>query len=219
MPARCDKVGPMEQNYWLGRWERGETGWHQDEAEPRLIEAFSDLGPTRVLVPLCGKSRDLAWLASRGHEVIGVELSERACRAFFEENKIPFSVTPEGRFTAYRGERITILNGNIFDLGPEELGEFGALYDRAALIALPPETRTRYAAHLLELIRKRGKKRDFRFLQIILYRSPEDREGPPFSVSEAEVKRFYGSDFEITQTSREQFPMGEEIVLRLSARE
>ena len=208
----------MDKKYWIGRWERGETGWHEPEVEPALVARFSRLKPTRVFVPLCGKSRDLTWLASQGHEVVGVEAAEQACRAYFDENKIPFEESRAGAFTLFRGGKVSIFNGDFFDLGPSELGEIGAVYDRGALIALPSDIRTRYAAHLAGLARG-----SFEFLQIALERIPPDSNGPPFSVSAQEIALLYGKEFEIALLSREKIDMGdkshtEESVYSLTAR-
>ena len=143
----------MKPEFWKDRWARGETGWHQDEVEPGLVAHLGGLAPTRVLVPLCGKSLDLAWLSSQGHEVIGIELSEIAVRAFFAEHALPVSESRRGAFTAFSSGTVTILLGDFFDLRPEDLGgTIGALYDRAALIALPAEMRARYARKITELV-------------------------------------------------------------------
>ncbi len=198
-------------DYWLGRWRSGDTGWHQDEVEPHLIEHFSGLAPTRVLVPLCGKSRDLRWLAEQGHEVLGVELSTQACEAFFAENGLTPETRAEARYVVREAPvgrgRIRLLQGDFFELDERHLNgpglEFGALYDRAALIALPPELRLRYAARLGQLIHACGAPRGFRFLQIALEREPEDAEGPPYSVSADELEALYGSEFSIALRSRD----------------
>jgi thiopurine S-methyltransferase len=193
----------MNPDFWIGRWERGEIGWHQSEVEPGLVAHLGKLAPTRVLVPLCGKSLDLAWLASQGHEVVGVELSEKGIRAFFEEQKIPFTESTRGQFKAFVAPRLTLLQGDIFDLTPDSLGgPLGAIYDRAALIALPSEVRARYAAHLIKLV-KGCWTRDFVQLQIVLERKPHDAGGPPHSVLESEVRSLYGNAYSIELLSRD----------------
>jgi thiopurine S-methyltransferase len=195
----------MDENFWKGRWERGETGWHQTEVEPRLMQGLGDLARTIVLVPLCGKSLDLAWLAKRGHEVVGVELSTMACEAFFRENGISFErVVDKDGTVRYRGGGITILNMNVFAVTAEQLpGPIGAVYDRAALIALPADLRRRYVDHLVELLRVRATPKT-RFLQIVLERTPGDEKGPPFSVSAAELEELYGATHVVRQLSRER---------------
>lgn len=193
---------PSSRDYWIGRWERGETGWHQAEAEPALRERFKDQPPSRVFVPLCGKSLDLKWLEERGHDVIGVELSELACRAFFQENGLEFRESSRGGFRVFSGGRITLFCGDFFALTPELLGPIGAVYDRAALIALPPELRASYASHLTGLIGDAAKAPSFRFLQILLERTPHDSNGPPFSVTGEELRALYGGKFRIELLSR-----------------
>lgn len=181
--------------YWKTRWAEGKTGWHQSDPEPGMVSFFSGLEKMRVLVPLCGKSKDLIWFLSQGHEVIGVELSQFACENFFKENQIPF----EQKDNKFIGPGITIFNQDFFATTFEQIGKIDAVYDRAALIALPPELRKRYASHLTSLVHKRAT----RFCQIILERVPHDSEGPPFSVTQEEIQALYGMNFSIQLISKE----------------
>lgn len=193
----------MEKSYWINRWQRGETAFHQTEVEPALIAHFSSLAPTTVLVPLCGKTLDLKWLASRGHQVYGIELSEMACTAFFDENQIAYNKTQIGKIPAYQGGNVTLVNGDFFAFDPNSIPEIGALYDRAALIALPPDVRVRYSQRITEIL-ERTRAKNPRFLQIVLERKPHDVKGPPFSVKPEEIQNLYGKNFEIEPVSREE---------------
>ena len=193
----------MNRDYWLGRWERGETGWHQTGTEPALVHWFGHRSRKRIFVPLCGKSLDLKWLLDQGHDVIGCELSTEAVNAFFNENGIEFESSKEGKFAVYRAHSITIYNGDVFDLEASHLGRLDAVYDRAALIALGPELRARYSRHLLKILAPSREHAEFEFLQVVLERSPPDRSGPPFSIPAAEVTQAYGEAFRIEPTSRE----------------
>lgn len=176
----------MLPDYWLERWREGRTGFHRDEVNPRLVEHHPRvLGPTiRVLVPLCGKSADLEWLAVHGHEVVGVELSELAAQAFFAER----GITPERReqtpFIELSHGAISILVGDFFAATPELTGYCDGVYDRAALIALPEELRARYTAHLPTLLAPKA-----RLLLVTL--DYDAAGGPPFCVSPAEVEQRY----------------------------
>jgi thiopurine S-methyltransferase len=185
----------MKKDYWLARWEREETGFHQDEINPYLRQYWQELHPahgSEVFVPLCGKSRDMLWLREQGHSVLGVEFSTMAVQAFFKENGyIPHHVTGE-KFDCYEAEGIRILCGDFFDLGKEDLAKASAVYDRASLVALPPEMRERYVSHLLSILPPA--------MQILLvtfdYPQPE-MEGPPFAVSPDEVEALYHKQVEI----------------------
>lgn len=164
-------------DFWIDRWATGQIGFHEGVPNAFLTRFWSSAGT--VLVPLCGKSADLAWLAERGCVVTGVELSPLACAAFFAERNLVPTVTPGVPFTRYEHGAITILQGDIFDLR----GAFDAVWDRAALIALPPEVRPRYAAHAQSLA-PRGLLVSFTYDQ-------SKRDGPPFSVPDDEVRSLY----------------------------
>lgn len=185
----------MDPVFWKKRWQECSTGWHSDQVNPNLKRYWNRLNlgrGTTVLVPLCGKSRDLAWLAVQGHTVVGVEISDIAVHDFFRD----LGVTPEtekiGAFTRYVHQNIRIWHGDFFDLEPGDLPRPDAVYDRAALIALPPDMRKTYAADLITL-----SKPHTQFLLLTFEYDQEEMTGPPFSVQASEVDQLYGEQFEI----------------------
>lgn len=179
----------MKNEFWLERWEREETGFHQDETNPYLCQYWQDLHAAHegeVFVPLCGKSRDMLWLREQGYRVLGVELSAIAVQAFFRENGlIPQRVTA-GKFDCYEADGIRILCGDFFDLCKDDLAQASSVYDRASLIALPPEMRERYARHLAGILPPATK------ILLITFDYPQpEMPGPPFAVSAGEVEALY----------------------------
>jgi thiopurine S-methyltransferase len=141
----------MHPGFWLSRWQEGRIGFHQDRPTPLMVEHWPTSGlaaGSKVFVPLCGKSRDMAWLAGQGLQVLGVELSARAVEAFFDEHDLRPDVrdTPHGRLYAAGG--IEIICGDAFALDAETLRDCNAVFDRAAIIALPRALRERYAHEL-----------------------------------------------------------------------
>jgi thiopurine S-methyltransferase len=181
----------MDREYWLNRWVENRTGFHLKGVNPLLERFWPRISPSpagRTLVPLCGKSEDLRWLAEQGHQVAGVDLSEIAANAFFSEQGIAFTESKEPPFTVFRGERITFHVGDLFDLTPDIGGRFDFLYDRAALIALPPAMRPVYARLLRSLLDVQG-----RGLLISLEYDTEKMDGPPFSVPEPEVRALFAA--------------------------
>lgn len=175
----------MNPEFWLRRWREGETGWHREHPHPALTRRWPELKvapASKVLVPLCGATPDLAWLSERGHDVTGVELSPLACARFFDDHGWVAQREPEGPFTAWRAEGVRILQGDIFDL--PKLGEaFSALYDRAATIALPPPLRSSYARSVATSLTPEASG-----LLITMHDPRRGDEGPPFSVN-AEAAR------------------------------
>jgi thiopurine S-methyltransferase len=173
---------------WLQRWESGNINFHRREVHPALLRHWRRRGGS-VLVPLCGKSLDLRWLAEHGHTVVGVELAERAIRDFFAEQQLTFE-RRDAELPAYvaRALPLTIYQGDYFAL---ESPRCDALYDRAALVALPPSERRAYAAHSDSLLRPGADR-----LLVTLEYDQALVDGPPFSVPAVEVLGYW-PDLEI----------------------
>ena len=176
----------MQSEDWLERWQQGRIGFHLATVNPRLVQHHQQaLGDTlRVLVPLCGKSVDLEWLVARGHEVVGIELSELAAQAFFAERGFSPERQERGGFIEYRHASLVILVGDFFAATPELTGYCDGAYDRAAMIALPDDLRAKYARHLQTLLAPKAKL----LLVTLVF---DAAGGPPFSVSPAEVNTAY----------------------------
>lgn len=185
----------MEKDYWQERWKQEETGFHQNEVNPYLRQYWQELHLARgsdVFVPLCGKSRDMLWLSEQGHSVLGVESSDIAVQAFFRENGYtPHHVARE-KFDCYNAGGIQILCGDFFDLSKHDLAKVSAVYDRASLIALPPEKRERYVRWLLNILPPATQ-----ILLITVDYDQQEMAGPPFSVSADEVEALYHGQFTI----------------------
>jgi thiopurine S-methyltransferase len=151
----------------------------------------------RVYVPLCGKSLDMAWLAGHGHRIVGSELSPIAVRDFFAERGLVPASTAAGSFVRHAAEPYEILEGDALSLTADVLGPVAAVYDRAALVALPPEMRATYVASLAGLLT-----RPSRALLIAFEYPQELKGGPPFSVDAAEIRRLFEPGFELRQLER-----------------
>ena len=196
----------MEPKFWQERWARNQIGFHLPEVNPYLQRHWPKLAlaeGAKVLVPLCGKSLDLMWLASLGYRVLGVELSEQAVEAFFSEQGLVPRISQRGVFKVYRADLIEVWCGDFFALDAEALADCSALYDRAALIALPPLMRAQYAEHLNALVRP-----GCQGLLITLDYDQTQRAGPPFAVADEEVKLLLGGHWSV-QVLEEQDILGE----------
>jgi len=179
----------MKKEFWLERWERSEIGFHQNDINPYLHQYWHELHAEKgseIFVPLCGKSRDMLWLREQGYEVLGVELSPIAVQAFFEENNLSSRRSTDGKFARCETEGIRILCGDFFDLTREDVSKVSAVYDRASLIALPPDMRKRYASHLAKILPQ-----GTQILLITIDYPQQEMQGPPFAVSRNDVESLY----------------------------
>src|SRR5690606_18613610 len=181
----------MDAAFWHERWREGRTHFHQSRVTPLLAKYWPALGVpagSRVLVPLCGKSIDMVWLAEQGHRVLGVELSPLAVEQFFAEQGLQADIRQVGHGQYYRAGDIEIYCGDIFDLDADVLSECAGAYDRAALVALPADMRARYARHVYGQLSE-----SYRGLLITLDYEQSQMDGPPFSVRDDEVQALYAA--------------------------
>jgi thiopurine S-methyltransferase len=179
----------MKKEFWLERWEKEETGFHEKEVNAYLTRFWQELNQNRdnaVFVPLCGKSVDMQWLREQGHPVTGVELSEIAARTFFKENSCTPEYSGSAKFKQYEANDIRILCGDFFDLNRDDLAGIKAVYDRASMVALPPEMRVLYVRHLVSILPPATK------ILLVTFDYPQhEMPGPPFALSAAEVDLLY----------------------------
>jgi len=189
----------MEAEYWLKRWREGRTGWHRSEVMPLLVQHWSALNVprgSRVLVPLCGKSLDMLWLAQQGMRVLGVDVSPVAIESFLAENQLHARTRGEADGTHYEitnasGE-IEIINGDAFALDPDEVAQCNVFYDRAALIAMPAPMRRRLVDELYVQLPAGSAG-----LLITLAYPGNEMQGPPFSVDDAEVHDLFDKRWQV----------------------
>lgn len=185
----------MDADYWRTKWANQQIAFHQREANPHLVANVSRLrlAPgSRVFVPLCGKTRDIAWLLDQGYRVAGAELVRTAVEQLFDELGVTPQITSVGALRHYRAPGIDIFAGDLFALTAETLGPVDAVYDRAALVALPVPMRDRYVGHVMALAA------DAPQLLVAYVYDQSVLSGPPFSVSRDEVQRHYGPRYKVT---------------------
>lgn len=191
----------MEPEFWHERWERGEIGFHQHDFNRHMrafIGRLQIAAGSNVLVPLCGKSLDMLWLAREGFRVTGIEISERAVTGFFSENNLDFKRSAQHGSVVYRAGRICIHHGDFFEVRTSEFPAVDAVYDRASLVALPQHMRKAYVQQMNSLVPARG-----RCLLVTLDYPQREMAGPPFSVPGSEVKRLFGPEYHIERIHSE----------------
>lgn len=184
----------INAQFWHDKWAKKQIAFHQPEVEELLSRHLSALGlkpRDRVLVPLCGKSLDMAWLLEQGFQVVGVELSEQAVQEFFAERQLIAKITELGELKLYQNDNIEIYVGDVFALKQEMLGSVQAIYDRAALVALSDDIRQRYCRHLFEISKQAQQ-------LVICYQYDTDvMQGPPFSIDQQGLSACYEGSYQL----------------------
>ncbi|KFF48563.1 thiopurine S-methyltransferase [Gammaproteobacteria bacterium MFB021] len=189
----------MEHRFWQQRWEQAQLGFHLSFVHPilkRHLARYALAPGARVFLPLCGKTLDIGWLLSEGYAVVGAELSELAVAQLFAELGVEPTVSEWEGGQCWQHGALSVYQGDIFALTPAALGAIDLVYDRAALVALPPPMRDAYASQLLALSGAAPQ------LLITFEYDPAEKEGPPFPVLPAEVARHYADTHEFAELSR-----------------
>ncbi|PVV21962.1 MAG: thiopurine S-methyltransferase [gamma proteobacterium symbiont of Ctena orbiculata] len=194
MTPMDDRLKAPNDN-WLQRWKENNIGWHHVEFNQHLLNHWHALylpQGSMVLAPLCGKSRDMVWLAGHGYRIRGVELSPLAIEAFFKEHALQPRIEYLGDFECWRDGPFEIYCGDIFDLEQIDNSDVNAVYDRASLVALNPDQRIHYAQMLKRFLPEQAK-----VLLITMEYPQGEMDGPPFSVSDDEVRALFKQRFSI----------------------
>ncbi len=184
----------INNQYWEKRWEANDIVWHEPDVHPLLVKFVNVLGLNKrkvIFVPFCGASIDILYLVRLGYQVIGSEISSIACKKFFVDHELDFKIEKCFSYSVYKSDNILIYCGDYFHLEKRFFHEVDAVYDRAALIALPQKLRNDYVTQLRRLIPNT--------LNILLITITYDnlRDTPPYNVCEDELSFLYGDEFEI----------------------
>uniref|UniRef100_A0A674NBC8 thiopurine S-methyltransferase n=1 Tax=Takifugu rubripes TaxID=31033 RepID=A0A674NBC8_TAKRU len=196
----------MAVGEWEERWDDGRTGFHQPQVhkmlELNIDKVLAGRPGVRFFFPLCGKAVDMKWLADRGHSVVGVEISEKAIKQFFEENNLAYSEEPVPSIPGakvYKSseKNICLYQCDLYKFSSSIEGQFGAIWDRGSLVAINPRDREKYAALLTSLMAQ-----DCRYLLDTLLYNPDLYPGPPFLVPDEQVHSLFGPscDVELLQS-------------------
>lgn len=178
----------MERKFWLERWSKNQIGFHQPQPNRWLVQLWPEVAAKQsVFVPLCGKSLDMRYLEDQGHPIVGIDLASLALEAYFEEAGEQVQPESHNSLHVYRGRQSTLYCGDLFEMSAAEVESVDAVYDRGALVALPPEQRRRYADHLQRILPVGA-----RVLLVALEYDQHLVAGPPHSVLPEEVEALYG---------------------------
>ncbi|MEO0461516.1 MAG: thiopurine S-methyltransferase [Pseudomonadota bacterium] len=213
----------MDESFWQARWRKNKIAFHEPQAHEFLREHFTALDLSKgatVFVPLCGKTLDIDWLLAKCLHVIGIEFNQSAIEEVFRRLNLTPKISQHGKLIKYEAGELALFQGDFFELSADQLGKVHAIYDRAALVALPEETRQRYAQHLADIAGAAPQ------LVISYSYDQTQTEGPPFSVPTPVLRKLYLDHYSCLSLDRRQIegPLatrcsGEESILLLVPRQ
>lgn len=128
-------VKDWDEKFWQ---RRSDPSFHVSTPHKTLIKYYNQIIKDdlrkRVLIPLCGKSRDMVYLADQGHEVVGIEFSDVAVKSYFEESNLDYTKEVFKIFGVWKSKdfrkNITIYQGDFYKVKAKCLGLFDVVWDR-----------------------------------------------------------------------------------------
>ena len=184
----------MQHEFWHQKWQKNEIGFHLSQPHPLLVKYMGclNISPnSRIFIPLCGKSLDIHWLLTQGYHVVGIDLSPIAIHDLISTLGLSFTEMQSGNLSHFHHPQIDLFVGDFFELTIEQLGQIDAIYDRAALVALPEQMRSQYIQHLIHIGGHASQLLiSFEYDQSML-------AGPPFSISTQQLQVYYSSEYTI----------------------
>ncbi|XP_029214387.2 probable thiopurine S-methyltransferase isoform X2 [Acropora millepora] len=202
---------------WEQDWTNDNPEFHTNEVNAMLMKQHQEFTGgrknLRILVPLCGKSYDMIWLANQGHSVVGVELIRRGIELFFRDNKLKYcekkvALNAETHGTIFKAndKDISIYECSIFDFSAKVAGgQFDCIWDRGSMTAINMMTDERvkqYRDVMLACLKPTGR-------YLIEFFVPDSLEGMPSSfkfISKESLTALFGERCTIGFVGREEMP-------------
>lgn len=181
----------QEDKFWHQAWEDGRTRFHLSEYNTNLVKFFPSYSfkqKNSCLVPLCGKTLDMHFLADHFENVVGVDIVKMPLEQFFSDHQINSHEEPKNK--SINGRNITLYERDFLNDNLAELKQFDFIYDRASLVAIEPKLRPKYVQQI----------KNFFHQDTILHLATFEREihggGPPYDLTPDEVREYF-NDFNI----------------------
>ena len=172
--------------HWHDRWQHGKTAWDLDGPHPLTRGLLSEVSSMDAsffsgawMIPGCGRAHDVVELIRSGaSRVMACDLVPLA----MEEARSRYGDLPNVFFDCR----------DVSEIPVSESGAYSGIFDRAMLCALNGRERDGYVAAVRQYLRQGGV-----FVSIPFRQTSAPDSGPPFQISEAQLRTLFGAGWEI----------------------
>lgn len=171
--------------FWENLYRTADTGWDLGSPTPvfvHLLAGRDSPPPGTMLVPCCGRGYDAVLFARAGFAVTGVDHA-------------PSALAAARALAAAEGTGATFLTDDLFSLPARFAGSFDYVLEYTCFCAIAPARRAEYVEVMSAVLRPGGEILALFFPVLPPGYGPE---GPPYAVSEEELRTYFGGRFEIT---------------------
>jgi|LakMenEpi03Aug12_release.lakeMendotaPanAssembly.Ray.scaffolds.fasta_scaffold57121_1 thiopurine S-methyltransferase len=188
---------------WHQRWQENKTAWDLSGPHP-LTRELLDLSAKlshgdltgKWMIPGCGRAHDAKELFRAGiKEVVAKDLVPKAIE---EARSLYGSIAG-----------LSLISGDVTDVSKSEESTFGGVFDRAMLCALNGELRFYYVLAMTSLLKPGGI-----FASIPFAETGNPESGPPFAISESELRELFKPHFEILHLEPRVSPACDQKILK-----
>lgn len=133
----------LNPDFWQNHFEQHHTPWDRGSTSPQLMIWLETqlLQPCRIAIPGCGQGWEVATLAARGFQAIGIDYTEAAVKIAREK-------------LSSQDLKAEIIQADVLEYQPDI--PFDAVYEQTCLCAISPDYWIRYATQLQRWIRPNG---------------------------------------------------------------
>lgn len=171
---------------WHERWQENKTAWDLSGPHPlteELLELAARLAPGscvgKWLIPGCGRAHDAKVLLNHGiKQVVAKDLVPKAI--------------DEARSLYGSMIGLTLSCGDVTDVSKSEVASYSGVFDRAMLCALNGDLRINYVKAITACLKPGGV-----FASIPFAETGNPDSGPPFAVSDGDLRDIFKPYFEI----------------------
>lgn len=167
--------------FWEDLYARRSDRWELGGPTPPLVEYLHRHPPPppgRVAIPGCGRGHDARLLARRRYRVWGFDFATPAIREARDQ-------------TERAGLDVVFEQRDVFGLAADYPGFFDGLWEYTSFCAVDPARRAEYAAMVRAILKPGG------WLLACFFPMRRRAAGPPYPVSEREVRRLFARRFRI----------------------
>lgn len=165
--------------------------------------------PLRVLFPLCGKTIDMAYLATKYPtqlQIVGIDGVSKALETFVQEQQHLIPMKQIQDQAKWKSSNLELVQSDFFHVPKEYYNSFDIIFDRASLVAISPTLREDYVQVCHSLLKPKGK-----IMLVVIERITGDTTiGPPYSVTHDDIERLYTNQEWVESVQLLEDPMDEE---------
>ncbi|MBI88780.1 MAG: SAM-dependent methyltransferase [Candidatus Marinimicrobia bacterium] len=174
--------------FWENIYLEGDAGWDLGGPTPAFVELSNNLKKGKVCIIGCGRGYDSIVFAKKGFKVTAVDFA-------------PTAISSLNKMVAKENVNVRVIKDDIFNLLPQFQNYYDYVIEQTCFCAIHRSRRKEYEILVKGLLKRDG-------LLVGLWFPMDksiDEGGPPYGVTEKEVKSIFQVGWEIIKEEFSEF--------------